>query len=637
MRFLIVGSGAREHAAALSLTESPLCRELSCFAASVNPGIASLCTSYQTGDITSPEAVLAWTEKHPPDLVFIGPEAPLETGVPDALRASGYPVVGPNRLSAQIETSKVFARELLNQLAPQASPGHRIVHTIEEADRALQQFGEHFVIKEEGLRGGKGVKVAGEHLHSREEALSWCSEILKSSGRCVIEQKLEGEEFSLLSFCDGSTCLHMPPVQDHKRAFEGDTGPNTGGMGSYTGAFGTLPFLPSRYLAEAQKLQELVFHGLQEHTKEAYQGILYGGYMATAHGIRIIEYNARFGDPEALNLLPLLNTDLAEVFLAVTEGTLSQIELSCKNKASVCKYIVPEGYPQRSVKGIPLYIPRFEDSVHLFLGSVDQQEGTLVTAGSRTLAVTALADTLGQAEETAELAASRIDGPFCHRKDIGTDELIQRRKAHLDRLTGSPLRIGVLGSTKGTSSQPLLDAVSDGKINASIECIISSNKHAYILERGRKHRIPVYTVASRKAGRKRSPEETDRKISSILQAHNVDIVLCIGYMRILSEEFCRQWEGRVFNIHPSLLPDFAKGMDMDVHSAVLESGRKETGCTVHLVTPEVDEGPVILQKRCPVLPADTAVSIKQRVQVLEGEALKELVRYYKLQQKHDKE
>ncbi len=619
MHILIIGSGAREHAAALTLAGSSSGPMLSCFGSARNPGIEKLCSFYSTGMITSPQECLSFAHECGADLVFIGPEAPLETGTADMLREQGFGVIGPGTSAARIETSKIFARELLETLCPKAVPFFQIIRSMDDAQAALSVLGDSYVIKEDGLCGGKGVKVSGDHLHSRDEALAYCREILEHSSRFVIEQRLTGEEFSLLSFCDGKTIVHMPPVQDHKRALEQDRGPNTGGMGSYSGAWGTLPFLSSADLRQARVLQERVYRGLQEHTGESYQGILYGGYMADSQGIRIIEYNARFGDPEVLNLLPLLDTDLAEIFQAVARGTLSELDIRFSRKASVCKYLVPEGYPGESRKGIPVEIPELDPSVHLFLGSVDIRENRMVTAGSRTLAVTALADTLHEAEQAAETAVSRFNGPLVHRRDIGTDELVQRRITHMAELRGNPLRIGVLGSTRGTSLQALLDAIDRGDVPAGIECIISDREGAYITRRGEIHHIPAYCV------RGRTREE---KMTSILLAHGVHIVLCVGYMRILSHEFCAQWEGRIFNIHPSLLPDFAGGMDMDVHSEVLSSGKEETGCTIHMVTPEVDAGPVVLQKRCRVFPGDTVLSLKKRVQELEGEALTELVRDY---------
>lgn len=625
MRILILGSGAREHAIAQALAASPKAPSLHCFGSTLNPGLQGLCTSYQTGDITRPEEVLPFLHHLRPDLAVIGPEAPLEAGIADLIRDSGCPVIGPGALNARIETSKQFARNLMKRVCPGHIPSYYAVSSIEQAQAVLDTLGDEVVIKEDGLCGGKGVTVAGEHFFGRREALDLVRSALSRGDSCIIEEKLTGEEFSLLSFSDGISLAHMPPVQDHKRALEGDRGPNTGGMGSYTGAYGTLPFLTSRDLKEAEMLQVLIRDALQEQTGMPYQGILYGGYMATSRGVRIIEYNARFGDPEVLNILPLLETDLLDVFRSIAEGTLSGLDISFSPKASVCKYLVPPGYPAKSEKGIRVPEPVPTDHTRWFLGSVDLQEDRLVTAGSRTMAVTALGSTLQEAQSLAEEALNRLGGNLVHRRDIGTEALVEMRISHMDALRGRHLRIGVLGSGRGTSLKKLFEQEQE------IACAVSDRGGSELLNRCRSRGIPAFHVPSR--GRTR--EETDRDITAVLEAHRVDIVLLAGYMRILSPEFCSRWKGRAFNVHPSLLPEFSGLMDLDVHGAVLSSGRKETGCSIHEVSEEVDAGRVVIQKRCPVEPGDTVSTLREKVQQLEQEALAELVGDYQKGLIHD--
>ena len=628
MRIMMIGSGAREHAAASALSSSQDDLELFCFGSSVNPGIQVLCTGYETGDITQCDISVELARRWKIDLVFIGPEAPLESGTADALRDQGFPCAAPGAAGAQIETSKIFARELVKKLVPSAVPRYHTVKTMAQAEEALDLLGEHFVIKEDGLRGGKGVKVSGDHLSGREEALACCREILQRSREFIIEERLEGEEFSLLSFCDGESIIHMPPVQDHKRLKEGDRGPNTGGMGSFTGPWGVLPFLLPSDIQRAQEIQETVFRGIEEETGEPYRGILYGGYMACASKTAVIEYNARFGDPEALNLLPLLEGSFAKILQAAASGGLKDLDIRFSPKASVCRYLVPLGYPQESVKGIALKIPPADPSVHLFLGSVDLQDKELVTAGSRTLAVTALGDTIEQAHQASLHAAEDVDGPLYFRGDIGSEALLKKRIDHMDELRGHPLRIGVLGSTRGTSLQLLLEISRQSDFPGEVCCVISDRRDAQILARAGQFSVPRHCVPK---------QRREQTIHALLEAYRADLVLCVGYMRILSQAFCRAWEGRLFNIHPSLLPDFAGGMDMDVHAAVLAAGVSETGCTVHHVTPEVDGGAPVLQKRCRVLPGDTAVSLKKRVQELESLALVELCRDFQKAHKHDRQ
>ncbi len=440
---LIIGSGAREHAIAATLKRSPQSPDLLCFSGAHNPGIEQLCRRYATGSVTDAEAITAFARDQAATLAVIGPEAPLAAGVADALWAAGVPTVGPTRSLARIESSKGFARDLL---AKHRIPGNPIFERIEPGVDAgartaamLGRLGERHVIKDDGLAGGKGVKVFGDHLHSMDESLAFCKELLDAGHAFVVEEKFEGEEFSLLSFTDGTVLRHMPPVQDHKRAFNGDRGPNTGGMGSYTAADGLLPFLTQVDILEAQAINERTVAALHAECGEPYRGILYGGFMATRDGVRLIEYNARFGDPEALNLLPLLDTDLLSVFRAITDGTLSVLHTAFLPEASVCKYIVPDGYPDAPRKGDAVILPGYLlPGVSIFLSAVDVRAGELVATGSRTVAVVARAESITAAEGLCERFAGAVPGPFFHRKDIGTAESLARRVQHMRALRSLP-------------------------------------------------------------------------------------------------------------------------------------------------------------------------------------------------------
>ena len=431
MIVLLLGSGAREHAISRALDRSSQNPTISCLASNNNPGIQKISEFFEVGNINDPETVTSFAQQCSADLAIIGPEAPLESGVADALWSAGIPTVGPKKAHAQIETSKGFTRDLLAKYNIPGGPLYRRFDSLGGVTEFLEELGDNYVVKYDGLMGGKGVKVSGDHLHSHEEALEYCKQLVNSGGSFVIEEKLIGEEFSLMSFCDGEHLAHMPSVQDHKRAYEGDKGPNTGGMGSYSDTDHSLPFISAEDIIEAQKINEATAHALRDEFNEGYKGVLYGGFIATAEGVKLIEYNARLGDPEAMNVLPLLESDFVDICSGIVEGNLHQKDISFRNQATVCKYAVPEGYPDSPVKGEPIDVSAITDTSQLYYASVDVKNGQLTEAGSRTVAYVGLADTLGEAEAKAETEISKVRGPLFHRTDIGTAQLIQLRINHL--------------------------------------------------------------------------------------------------------------------------------------------------------------------------------------------------------------
>ncbi|MBI2463759.1 phosphoribosylamine--glycine ligase [Candidatus Peregrinibacteria bacterium] len=429
-----IGNGAREHCIAETLKRSRTHFELICLATAVNPGIRDLCSSYHVGNFEDVNFVKDFALAHTPNFAFIGPENPISLGVADMLLDVGVKAVAPFREPARLESSKSFARDLLKKYEIPGNPRFRVFHTPEGIDEFMHELHGNCVIKADGLAGGKGVKVAGDHFHGYDEGLVYALECIQKFKKVVIEEKLIGQEFSLMSFVDGKTVFDMPAVQDHKRAFEDDRGPNTGGMGSYSDENLSLPFLSPKDLEAAHFINQSVVSALQTESGFPFKGILYGGFMATADGVRLIEYNVRFGDPEVMNVLPLLQTDFVDVCEAIISGELHQLPLRFERKATVVKYVVPEGYPDNPKKGAKIELAELPSGVKRYFASVNEEDGTLYLGGSRTVAFVGFGKNVSEAEVFAEKGANTVSGPVFHRKDIGTESLVHLRISMMRKL-----------------------------------------------------------------------------------------------------------------------------------------------------------------------------------------------------------
>ena len=436
MKILLIGSGAREHAIAESLRKNQQ-NVLFSYLKSKNPGIISLSKDFQIGNYNELEKIKNYALKIKPDFAFIGPEEPLSNGVADSLRQIGIDAIGPSKNLARLETSKSFTRNLLKKYKINGNPKFEIFdkNNINDAKKFLDGINE-CVIKPDGLTGGKGVKVQGDHFTTKKEALNYCNEVLQTHPSVILEEKLEGEEFSLQCLSDGKTVVATPPVQDHKRAFVGDKGPNTGGMGSYSCENHLLPFLKKNDVEEGLKITQKVAEALHKETGEYYKGIMYAGLIATKDGIKLVEYNARFGDPEAMNVLPLMETDFVGVCSAIINEQLNKTKIKFQNKAAVCKYVVPKGYPNNPVKNEKIEIGKIPKNAKLFYASVDKKSDGLYSTSSRAIACLGIADNLEKAEKIAEEATKAIRGKFFHREDIGTKKLIEKRVRHMKDILG---------------------------------------------------------------------------------------------------------------------------------------------------------------------------------------------------------
>ena len=435
---LLVGNGAREHAMAEAISRSGQNPFLFSFMKANNPGIASLSKISKPGSYSDLSSITGFALDNKIDFAVIGPEDPLNNGVVDALIQCGIPSVGPTKSLARLETSKSFTRNLVNKYNIPGNPEFKVFTTPDGLEAFLDKLAG-IVLKPDGLTGGKGVLVQGDHFKSKDEALKLCRKILKESSSVIVEEKFDGEEFSLQCLCDGKTVVGTPLVQDHKRRFDGDQGPNTGGMGSYSMPDHSMPFLKSSDIEEGLEITRQVAAALLTETGSPYKGVMYGGFIATKNGVKLLEYNARFGDPEAMNILPLLKTDFVDICKHIINGTLDTIKIEFDQKATVCKYVVPKGY------GLPADHPDAASSrakievgdvgkARLYYSSVDKKEEGLYLSSSRAIGIVGIADNLDEARRIAEDGVKAVKGPVAYREDIGTQALIQKRIDHMKKI-----------------------------------------------------------------------------------------------------------------------------------------------------------------------------------------------------------
>lgn len=406
MNVLVLGSGGREHALAWAIAKSP--RLDSLFVAPGNGGTATIAKNVPL-DMNDADAVIGFARSENIDLVVVGPEAPLVAGVADAIRAAGIAVFGPGAQGARLEGSKSFSKEfMLAHGLPTAR--YKKCTSQDEAMDYLHEVGAPIVVKADGLAAGKGVVVA-EDMEEAEEAVRDCfaGDFGEAGSVVVIEEMLEGPECSMLAFLSEGKALAMPCAQDHKRAFDGDLGPNTGGMGVYS----PVPCVTPELEAAMQEIMQNAAAATAKEFDDAYTGVLYGGFMLTAEGPKLLEFNARFGDPETQVIMPRLESDALEAFYMVATGKLDALDLRWTDQVAVCVVLASDGYPGSYGKGkVILGIEEAEelDGVTVFhAGTAFNQDDELVTNGGRVLNVVALADTFEDARELAYEACDKIN------------------------------------------------------------------------------------------------------------------------------------------------------------------------------------------------------------------------------------
>jgi phosphoribosylamine--glycine ligase len=430
LNVLVIGGGAREHAICDAVCRSKNA-DLYSVMGNLNPGICLLSKDFLKEKETNVEKVIEFAKEKGINLVIVGPEAPLEVGIVNELNKFGIKACSPTKEAARIETDKEWMRNLLKKFK---IPGQLKCETFTNVVKArifIEKLDGQVALKPIGLTGGKGVRVSGDHFNGVDEAIEYVKEVIEKKiggkSKILIEEKAIGEEITLQAFSDGKTILPLHAVQDHKRLLPEDKGPNTGGMGSYSCDDGLLPFLSkSEYEEGAVILQRIV----ETLNKEGcpYVGPIYGQFMLTVDGPKIIEINARFGDPEAMNVLPLLETDFVDLCKAMINGNLESKKLQMKRKSTVCKYIVPEGYGVQSMVGEKVFVDE---------NGIKSTGSKLFYASVNKVAVVGISDTLSQAEIICETALNYIKGDHIYiRHDIGTSKLIEKRIKHMNELHG---------------------------------------------------------------------------------------------------------------------------------------------------------------------------------------------------------
>jgi len=439
-KVLVVGGGGREHAIVDAMARSEA--DVYSVMKNRNPGIARLVKAHFLIKETDVVKVVQFAKDNQIELAVIGPEAPLEAGLSDALRNEGIDVVGPSKKAARMETDKGFARSLLAEHKVPGNLRFGIFSDNPSAAKFAKDADFQLAVKPIGLTGGKGVKIEGEQLRDKEETLAYVKEIFdRSIGGVgvVLEEKIVGEEFTLQAFVDGERVIAMPLVQDHKRAFEGDLGPNTGGMGSYSLQDHLLPFVTKDDFAQAMESMRRTVEALRKEDC-AYQGVLYGQFMLTANGPRIIEFNARFGDPEAMNVLPLLDSNFVEICHGIADGELSSSKVRFAKLATVCKYVVPAGYGLEPKANLPIEVDEkavANAGAKLFYAAVNEENGRILTSSSRAVGIVGIAPDLEVAEANCERALKHVRGEAIYvRHDIGRKEIIERKVERMRTIKG---------------------------------------------------------------------------------------------------------------------------------------------------------------------------------------------------------
>lgn len=524
------------------------------------------------------------------DMVVIGNEEHIANGYKDF---TSYECFAPSKKAAKIEGCKIFSKQFMEENNIPTPKFYIFSNRYNAYSFLNQNFTEDskYVLKLPELYKGKGVFVP----ETKEEAIKSLEDIFQGNFTrdIIIEERVYGTEVSVMGFCNGRDIELMPQVMDYKRIYDGDKGPNTGGMGSIA---------PVNILNK-EELEQLKHHMLKVVEKLDFRGVLYAGVMKHTKGYSILEFNCRFGDPETQVVLNLLDSDLYDIMYDCIHGNIMEVEW--KDLSCACVVMSHVDYPHSKLKeATKVEIQDLQTKI--YSGSLFDSQ----TIGGRVASLVSTGNSISGCLETIYNEAQKVkyEGKY-YRRDIGLNYITKNDKRRL--------KIGILGSTKGTSIEKLLQKREN--MNISIDVIVSSRPSA-ILEKGKEYNIPsFYLPYSRKN------EDYYDNLTNILMVYDLDLILTVGFMNIFPPEFCDKFKGKLYNIHPSLLPRHKGLCGLNVHQSVIESNDLFSGCTIHEITPEVDNGRIKLQKQCKIDHINNIHKLKDEIQKLERDALIEFI------------
>ncbi len=422
---MLVGGGGREDALARKLFHDGA--ELICIMPNENPSIKSVSSEVLVTNSMDTDLLANYIKDRNPDLVFVGPDGYLETNLVDKLLMTNIKIASPSSGAFKIESSKIFMRQLMKRYGIPGNLKYDVVDNEYDAQKILSDTKSNFAIKPYGLTGGKGVKLTNHHFKSRTEAVNYATEIIRKDKRVLIEEAVTGEEFSMQLFTDGSDVLFAPIAQDYKRLYEGDIGPNTGGMGSITDKDMRLPFITSSNYEQAKQISRKFVTSMFEDG-QMFKGVMYVQFMQTESGLKVIEVNGRLADPEGMNILTLMDGDSVDLLFRIANAEIAESKITFRKYATTLKYLVPPGYGVAPEPGnLSINLAGIPEHVKIYYSSVNGNLNNVQLTGSRGLAILAEGDSIEEASENVEMNLWRIGGKFEMRHDIGTREMIGKK------------------------------------------------------------------------------------------------------------------------------------------------------------------------------------------------------------------